>query len=180
MTMPVNTVVDRSSRLTHSPAARSVAYLPRPTAATAQGGLDNAASKAAIERASDLAARAPDPEFDGVRLSNAAMLAAVFGKLDDGLALLKTAEASPRSARGERSVQAFWTALARTFLASQRGDGATGLAAGRETVVRAEACLARRGRCHIDRNDQPRCRARCLRPAGGKPGRAGEGGCVGA
>lgn len=133
-------LVDEAERSGNAPpqlVARSLTWL-----AYLQGGLDNAASKSAIERASDLAARAPDPEFDGVRLSNAAMLAAVFGKPDDGLALLKTAEASPKSARGERSVQAFWTALARTFLASQRGDGATGLAAGRETVTLAEACLA--------------------------------------
>jgi CHAT domain-containing protein len=109
-----------------------------------QGGLDNAASKAAMDRAMALAARAPDPEFDAVRLANASMVAVVFGKLDEAQALLKAAQTAPHTGAGERSVQAYWEAIARNFLAWQKGDGATSLAASRDMVALAEACLPER------------------------------------
>ncbi|GEN98747.1 hypothetical protein NSE01_05800 [Novosphingobium sediminis] len=107
-----------------------------------QGGLDNAASKAAMDRAMALAARAPDPEFDAVRLANASMVAVVFGKLDEAKALLQSAQAAPHAGTGQRSVQAYWAAIARNFLAWQKGDGPTALAASRDMVSLAEACLA--------------------------------------
>lgn len=128
---------DRTGQVPPQLLVRSLTWL-----AYLQGGVDNAASQAAIERANALAASAPDADFDAVRLANAAMVAVVFGKLDEGGRLLTSAQAALRAGPGARSVQGYWEALARNFLAWQRADGAAGLAASRDTVALAEACLA--------------------------------------
>lgn len=106
-----------------------------------QGGNDNDASVAALARAMALAPSAPDPDFDSIRLSVGSLLAAMFGKLDEADKLLAAAEAAPHGGRDALSKQAYWTALARNFLASQRGDGPGALAASRHAADVALACL---------------------------------------
>ena len=107
-----------------------------------QGGTDNDASLAAQARAMALAPTAPDPDFDGVRLSIGSLLAAIFGKPEDAAQLLSAAEASRFGGKDDLSIQAYWSALARNFLASQEGDGPAAIAASRRIAENARSCLA--------------------------------------
>ncbi|SFG24498.1 Tetratricopeptide repeat-containing protein [Novosphingobium sp. CF614] len=107
-----------------------------------QGGNDNDASVAAQARAMALAPAAPDPDFDSVRLSNGSLLAAIFGKPEEAVRLLSAAEASRFGGRDDLSVQAYWSAMARNFIASQKGDGPGAIAASRRMAENARSCLA--------------------------------------
>lgn len=107
-----------------------------------EGGNDNDASIAAQARAMALAPTAPDPDFDGVRLSNGSLLAGVFGKPEEAARLFAEAEASRSAGSDDLSVQAYWSSLARNFLANQKGDGTAAIAASRRMVAIAQACMA--------------------------------------
>lgn len=107
-----------------------------------QGGNDNEASVAAQARAMALAPAAPDPDFDSVRLSNGSLLAAIFGKPEEAAQLLSAAEASRFGGKDDLSFQAYWTAVARNFIASQQGDGPAAIAASRRMAENARSCLS--------------------------------------
>lgn len=107
-----------------------------------QGGNDNDASLAAQARAMELAPAAPDPGFDAVRLSNGAMLAAIFGKREKAAQLLADAEASASGGRDALAIQAYWSALARNLIANLEGDGSGSISASERLVANAHACMA--------------------------------------
>ena len=106
-----------------------------------EGGNDNDAAVAAHARAMALAPTAPDPDFDSVRLSSGSLLAGVFGKPEEAEKLYAQAAASRAAGADDLSIQAYWSSLARNFLANQKGDGSGAIAASRHMATIVEACF---------------------------------------